>query len=113
LGDDSTGAYESMKRGNTASSLQYAVWKGICNSYWIAILVLILTALLSAWKKYLSQNPEVSALMLSILYLYSMHSVFESGGKYHIPLIAFFSILAALVVAKHEDVNLVNFKTSA
>lgn len=102
LGDDSTGAYESMKRGSTTSGIKYAGWKGICNLYWMALWILVLAGLMYFWKRYLAVKPEIAALMLSVLYLYSMHSVFESGGKYHIPLVAFFAVLAALPAAQVE-----------
>jgi len=43
--------------------------------------------------------------MLGILYLYTIHSVFESGAKYHEPLMALFAVLAAQVVADLNGAN--------
>jgi 4-amino-4-deoxy-L-arabinose transferase-like glycosyltransferase len=96
LGDDATGAYESLKRGLGIGGIRYFAWKGISNLYWWGVCLLMALGLLSNWRGALAAKPEVSTLYLAILYLYAMHSVFESGGKYHIPLIGVFSAVAAL-----------------
>jgi hypothetical protein len=41
--------------------------------------------------------------MLGILYLYSIHSVFESGAKYHEPLMGLFVVLAGQVLARDDE----------
>jgi len=99
LGDDSTGAYETLKRGLGIGGMRYAIWKGISNLYWLCIWMIMFAAFAIHAKGELSSKPEVSMVMLAVLYLYSIHSVFESGGKYHVPLIALFAIIAALAAA--------------
>src|SRR5258706_8727753 len=96
LGDDSTGVYETLKRGIGMSGLEYAAWKGISNAYWLAIWIFILAGIAVHWNAPVSSSGEVSALMLGVLYLYSIHSVFESNDKYHLPLIGLFGVLASV-----------------
>lgn len=95
LGDDATGAYETLKRGLGIGGIQYIAWKGFSNLYWWTICLLMALAVVGH-RASLQNTPEITALILSILYLYAMHSVFESGGKYHIPLIGVLSIMAGL-----------------
>ena len=95
LGDDSTGVYETLKRGLGLGGLPYAAFKGISNIYWLVIWILILAGLSLNWNRPGFLSAELSVAMLSVLYLYSIHSVFESNGKYHIPLLGLFAVLAA------------------
>jgi hypothetical protein len=103
LGDDSQGAYESLKRGLGINGIQYLAWKSISNLYWLAIWFLVLTGLQTNWNRYVrSMPPEFSAVQLSILYLWGIHSVFESGGKYHLPLIGVLAVMATLPAYKEQ-----------
>jgi 4-amino-4-deoxy-L-arabinose transferase-like glycosyltransferase len=95
LGDDATGVYETLKRGLGQGGVRYAVLKGISNLYWLGIWTLIIAGLSLNWNRPGFLNVELCAVMLAILYLYSLHSIFESNGKYHIPLIGLFAVLAA------------------
>jgi hypothetical protein len=100
LGDDAQGAFETLKRGLGIGGVQYAFWKAISNMYWLSLWALILLMMANLWKSSISENPLLTAMMLSTLYLVAIHSVFESGGKYHEPLIGIVAVLAAQVVAK-------------
>jgi len=96
LGDDAQGAYETFKRGNTTGGARYAVWKGLSNLHWWLLWFLILTGLFGSRMEGFRRAPALAGLMLSVMYLYAIHSVFESGSKYHLPLTAFIAILSAL-----------------
>ena len=61
--------------------------------------MLILLMLLQRWKTPPSENALFIAVMLGVLYLVAMHSVFESGGKYHEPLMGLIAVLAGQVVS--------------
>jgi 4-amino-4-deoxy-L-arabinose transferase-like glycosyltransferase len=100
LGDDAQGAFETLKRGLGIGGIRYAFWKAVSNMYWLSLWVAILLMMANLWRTPISQNPLLTALMLSVLYLVAIHSVFESGGKYHEPLIGIVAVLAAQVVAK-------------
>lgn len=95
LGDDGQGAFETLKRGLGIGDIRYIAWKGLSNLYWLLLWLLILLSLAMHWKDRLTSNPLLSTVMLSVLYLYAIHSVFESGSKYHQPVIGFLAVLAA------------------
>jgi 4-amino-4-deoxy-L-arabinose transferase-like glycosyltransferase len=99
LGDDSQGAFETLKRGLGIGGLRYAAWKGISNLYWLLLWALILLALVVQRRSSLAQQALPAAVMLGVLYLFCIHSVFESGSKYHQPVSGFLAILAAIAVA--------------
>jgi hypothetical protein len=99
LGDDAQGAFETLKRGLGIGGVRYAAWKAVSNMYWLSLWALILLMMATHWRTLMSQKPLLIALMLSVLYLVAIHSVFESGGKYHEPLIGIVAVLAAQVVA--------------
>jgi 4-amino-4-deoxy-L-arabinose transferase-like glycosyltransferase len=100
LGDDAQGAFETLKRGLGIGGIRYAAWKAVSNMYWLFLWTLILLMLATSWRTSLVQDPLLAALILSFLYLLAIHSVFESGGKYHEPLIGVVAVLAAQAVAK-------------
>jgi len=99
LGDDAQGAFETLKRGLGIVGIRYLAWKGIANIFWWAIWILILVTLAKNWHGNLISDPLLASLMLGILYLFAMHSIFESGSKYHEPLTGLIAIVAAQVVA--------------
>lgn len=100
LGDDAQGAFETLKRGLGIGGIRYASWKAVSNLYWLALWALILLMMANLWRTSIPPRPLLTALMLSALYLVAIHSVFESGGKYHEPLMGIVAVLAAQVVAK-------------
>jgi 4-amino-4-deoxy-L-arabinose transferase-like glycosyltransferase len=84
LGDDSSGAYGTLKRGLEVGGVEYGVFKGISNAYWIFILSLVPLAVLRLWSGVLLDRPEIALLMLPLLYALVIHSVFESDGRHHV-----------------------------
>jgi 4-amino-4-deoxy-L-arabinose transferase-like glycosyltransferase len=102
LGDDAQGAYETLKRGLGIGGLTYFAWKGISNSYWLGLWLLIWIGVATHWRGRLSQDSLLAALMLSVLYLYAIHSVFESGAKYHQPVMGFVAVLAGLAFVRPD-----------
>ena len=105
LGDDAQGAFETLKRGLGIGGMRYLAWKAISNLYWWCLWVTILIGLAIHWNRELSRNPLLGAVMLSILYLYSIHSVFESGAKYHEPLMGLIAVLAGQIFARPKEVQ--------
>jgi 4-amino-4-deoxy-L-arabinose transferase-like glycosyltransferase len=99
LGDDAQGAFETLKRGLGIDGLRYVVWKAVSNLYWWSIWMLIFLMLLQKWRTPLPENALFITLILGVFYLVAMHSVFESGGKYHEPLMGLIAVLAGQVVA--------------
>ena len=99
LGDDSTGVYTSLRRGGLdVSEPIYAIWKGLANAYWILLWAMIL---LSAWRWAMNRDSRPLLLLpmtLAFLYFYSLHSIVESGGKYHLSVLGLLAIIAASAV---------------
>ena len=103
LGDDAQGAFETLKRGLNIGGSRYMAWKGIADLYWWALWTGILLLLLIRFRTPLSANPLLAAVMLGILYLFAIHSVFESGAKYHEPLMGLLAVLGGQLVARQEE----------
>jgi 4-amino-4-deoxy-L-arabinose transferase-like glycosyltransferase len=91
--DDSKGAYEAMRRGSTGSNRAYTVVKGVSNMFWVSLLVV---ALLTAVPR------SALIILLPIAYFVLLHSVFESDGRFHTPLMGFFAILAAIPAVRAD-----------
>ncbi|MFP5287709.1 MAG: glycosyltransferase family 39 protein [Thermoanaerobaculia bacterium] len=94
LGDDGVGLYEINRTGGIGNAF-YAAAKLAVNTGWWAIWALALLALLTrpGWTR----HPEVLLVFLGILYFWAIHSVFESGGRHHVPLVALLAMLAGWV----------------
>ncbi len=102
LGDDAQGAFETLKRGLGIGGWRYVAWKGISNFYWWSLWTLILLTLTLHSRSLLSEDALLAATTLSFLYLFAIHSVFESGAKYHEPLMGFLAVLAGQILAPRE-----------
>jgi len=105
LGDDANGAYETLRRGHEDVDSRYVAFKLICQLFWLGLWVAIIAGLWLARKTRLSQDPKLALMLLTCLCLFAVHSIFESGGKYHMPLIAFLSLLAALPFFESGEVK--------
>lgn len=94
LGDDGVGLYE-IKRSESIGDAVYAAAKLAVNACWWGIWALVLLALLAhpEWTR----RPEILLILLAILYFWALHSVFESGGRHHVPLAALLAMLAGWV----------------
>ena len=83
MGDDAVGVYASLKLGKgSESALTYAAIKLFSNLWWVSIWLIAATL---ALKK--SKNENYHYLMIGWLYLFSIHSIFEADGKYHVPML--------------------------
>jgi hypothetical protein len=51
----------------------------------------------------LSRDRVIIAISLSFLYFFTVHSVFESNGKYHIPVVWVLFILASIIVCQSRE----------
>jgi 4-amino-4-deoxy-L-arabinose transferase-like glycosyltransferase len=106
LGDDSGGVYGTLIRGKiSVSKIVYILWKGFANLYWLGLWALIF---LLAWRWLNSYQPPPTLalpLVLSFLYFYSLHSIFESSSKYHLPVLGLLALLAALSIAHNATIN--------
>lgn len=84
LGDDSTGAFWTLKAGLRQPNAVYLPFKAVSNGFWVVMLLLIASYVYrQRHAPQLLQRPEVMLMMLTLLYFLALHSVFESGSRHH------------------------------
>jgi len=87
MGDDAAGLYSSLKLGGSAmGAVAYPILKLVANLFWMGLWVLIAVGIVSAIAgRCLIEEVSWTGPVLMFLYLFSLHVVFESSGKYHMP----------------------------
>jgi 4-amino-4-deoxy-L-arabinose transferase-like glycosyltransferase len=103
LGDDARGVYETLKRGLEITDKRYFVLKALANLYWWIIWMLISAAVWKHHRSVLSVRPEIAMLMVSFVYIYLIHSIYESGARHHEPFMGLLAILAAMLSYRKDD----------
>lgn len=100
MGDDAVGAYSTFKvGGGVASDALYAALKAFANAWWMLVWLLVgLFAWLRRGEKQYA-NPLWLTPTWIWLYLFAIHSVFESAGKYHVPVLWVLCVLAGVLMA--------------
>lgn len=95
LGSDEAGTYWSVERA-------YPQWKAldvagkIVSFVWWLILWVLLVYVAVQQRRAILELPGLTCLFLPFLYFIGIHSIFESQDRYHIPVIPFLIIAAAL-----------------
>lgn len=86
MGDDAVGVYTTLKVGKASDDSRiYAALKLGANLWWIAAWGVLIALILVVSKRTI-QLPSLALLPIWFwLYLYTLHAVFESAGKYHVP----------------------------
>ena len=97
LGDDADGAYETLKRDLNPPVALYASVKGISNLFWLVLWTVLLLGSpllfrLSNWRLWFG------LLFLPLLYQWAIDTVFQSGGRHHIPYVALIGVLVGMVL---------------
>jgi len=95
LGDDAHGVYETLKRGLGIGGFRYALLKGLANLFWWLLWIVIFVRMVALRNQLVLDPPAILLLMLSFLYLFCIHSIFESNGRYHLPLLVVLVVLAS------------------
>lgn len=101
MGDDSTGIYTTLKRGGgTDNPITYLLAKLAVNAWWLGVWLLIAAMV---WSSRCHTAPY-RIITWCWLYLFVLHSVFESNGKYHIPMLWVLSVwIACAIASKNSD----------
>lgn len=86
MGDDAVGIYNTFKVGGAVGSdALYAILKAFSNAWWMSVWFAL--AVLSIGRR--DGNVIVRSMCFASiwlwLYLFAIHSIFESAGKYHFP----------------------------
>lgn len=88
MGDDAAGIYTSLKMGGSEKNrLIYPLMKLIANLFWMVFWVLIAAAAVGKINRNFVKQPGWTIPVLTFLYFFTIHSIFESTGKYHVPAI--------------------------
>lgn len=103
LGDDSYGAYETLKRGLGIDDHRYVLAKAVCTVFWFGMWVLLSALYLGRRAQAPPTAPETGLLLLVVITFFLLHSVFESDGRFHIHLYVPLSVLAAVAVLNRCD----------
>jgi hypothetical protein len=96
MGDDSGGVYTSLRVGGASSSeTLYFAMKAASNMWWMLMWALLGAAVLASRAEG-SQLSSLARIPLWMwLYLFVLHSVFESSSKYHEPVLWVLPVLIA------------------
>jgi 4-amino-4-deoxy-L-arabinose transferase-like glycosyltransferase len=102
MGDDAYGVYASFRaEGPGRNALTYAIWKVIANGWWLAAWLLIAIQISRG-----ERLGPAAFLVWGWLYLFGLHSVFESTGKYHAPMLWILCIcLGVLITPTSTDIT--------
>jgi len=100
MGDDAAGLYNTLKRGEGSDNPNvYLLSKLAANAWWLAVWLLIATMVWSS--RHRTAPYRITAWCW--LYLFVLHSVFESSGKYHIPMLWVLCIWTACAIAAQNS----------
>lgn len=101
LGDDSYGAYAALRRGGVMpqGGRVYHAIKFATAAPWIALWCVIGAAALTIPRPGQGRLfADGAVACVPILYLLAIHSIFESSGKYHYPVLPFAFLAAAVLL---------------
>jgi hypothetical protein len=101
LEDDAIGIYEVFNRGHVGEAVPGAVYfllKAVCNAWWWLLWLILSASLWIVVRRRPQSILDSLALGLPLLYLYGIHSVFESGPRYHQPADPFVAITVAAMI---------------
>ena len=102
LEDDGIGVYEVFQRGRVGgavSSRVYFLLKAACNAFWWAMWLVVTSALILV-ARHPGRTERLAFILVGmpVVYLYGIHSVFESGPRYHQPADPFLALTAGLAL---------------
>lgn len=88
MGDDAAGVYSTFKVGGASrNDAAYAALKGLANAWWLGMWALLAAAALALRLRRDAPDDLARLPVWLWLYLFALHSVFESAGKYHVPML--------------------------
>lgn len=103
MGDDSVGVYTTLKVGKASGSgLVYALFKAFSNAWWMLVWAALLAFSLTAMRRGTSLPALARTPIWLWLYLFAIHSIFESTGKYHVPVISMLCVMLAVFTTAVE-----------
>lgn len=106
MGDDAAAVYSTFRSDGTGRNNNlYIPLKLLANTWWLLVWLSIAILVLQGRKL----HPDTRILMWGWIYLFSLHSIFESAGKYHMPMAWILCIfLGSLFMSTPQKKGLVN-----
>jgi|CXWL01.1.fsa_nt_gi hypothetical protein len=96
MGDDAGGVYGTLKVGKASNNTKiYAFFKGFANLWWMMMWMVLASLVLDSQRERKTIPAFAFVPFWLWLYLFVMHSVFESAGKYHMPVLWVLCVLTA------------------
>ena len=100
MGDDAVGIYSTFKVGGAVGSeTLYAGLKAFSNAWWMLMWLLLGFLAIRVKPAGVIMGSFGLAPIWLLLYLFALHSVFESAGKYHVPVLWVPCVLLAVLFA--------------
>ena len=95
-GDDAVGVYSTLNtRKSGADAARYAAFKIAANGFWMMLWMAAAALCLHARARGIEIPPLARLPIWLWVYLAALHSVFESAGKYHVPVAWVLCVLIA------------------
>ncbi len=106
MGDDSGGVYSTLKVGKASDSPPlFAIIKGFSNAWWLAMWLLLAAAVISMRNTKSDVSPLSRFPAWFWLYLFALPSVFESSGKYHVPVLWALPVLISIYLLGRSGIT--------
>ena len=100
MGDDAAGVYSTFRaEGSQRSNKLYFPIKLAANAWWLATWFVIACLLLSGKKL-----GKAQFLVWGWIYFFTLHSVFEAAGKYHVPILWIMCVMLGILIS--DGVNI-------
>lgn len=97
MGDDAVGVYTTLKVGKASDDGKtYALLKALSNAWWMLAWAALAALTVSARQQGIVLKAMSRTPIWLWLYLFAIHSVFESAGKYHVPILSVLCVLLAV-----------------
>ncbi|QPF73700.1 hypothetical protein G8A07_12725 [Roseateles sp. DAIF2] len=102
MGDDSASIYASLRIGGGTQDLRvYMAAKLLANLWWLAVWLLLALAVRAGRRD--QGAHEERWLIWGWLYLFALHSIFESASKYHLPMIWVPCVLLGCLLSRPQQ----------
>lgn len=95
MGDDSGGVYATFRaQKENRHQLLYFGLKMVSNAWWLIVWTSIAALVIAG-----ARLGKASFLVWGWIYLFTLHSVFESSGKYHVPILWIPCLMLGILLA--------------
>lgn len=99
LGDDASSMYWTLVRGHGNKGAAYQALVILSNAYWCLVWILALAGV-AKFRKAIFASDMYGLFLWMTLFFVVAHSIFESHSRYHLPMLAFLAILAAMGLSR-------------